>query len=234
MRRISQHACLLALLCVTTAGWAQECPAGNGARSDRRRDLAEGARVAAAGGDHARALSLALCAGVIEMRPRLRLFIARQHQALHQLGEALASARLCITEASNDPAFDRVADCQELEPLSASPATPTPTPPPQPALSTSPRVVDVGSAQSLPQGLRDDAGVPIHPGAPAPVAASCFGTRRFTEMAAGSQHACAIDQGGGLWCWGQVTPSGGSPLADSGVDMRVNYVGSLTETLACD
>ena len=92
---------------------------------------------------------------------------------------------------------------------------------------------NTSSSGSSCDGLRDDAGVPYRAGTLNPVEADWFGSRRFLDVAAGYQHACAIDTDQGVWCWGQVIPLGGSALADSGVDMRVAYVGSLTGNLSC-
>ncbi len=89
------------------------------------------------------------------------------------------------------------------------------------------------SAGASCDGVRDDAG-PVRLGTLTPVEADWFGSRRFVDVAAGYLHACAIDTDSCLWCWGQrVVPLGGQSLADSGVDMRVDYVGCLTGSLSC-
>jgi alpha-tubulin suppressor-like RCC1 family protein len=54
------------------------------------------------------------------------------------------------------------------------------------------------------------------------------------DLAAGQQHACAVDDGGDVWCWGQLAPLGGVARADAGTDPNVAYVGSLREGLRCD
>jgi hypothetical protein len=111
--------------------WAQTCP-----RDLSRDDMVGRAHAARGRGDHREAIRLARCAGALEMRPLLRLFLATEHQALGEHADALREARGCVEEGQRPPMFARIEECRamvrELEPRvepPAPPATPRAAPP---------------------------------------------------------------------------------------------------------
>lgn len=67
-----------------------------------RRALIEQAEAARTSQQHAQSLAFAERAAAIQMSPSLRLFIAREQQALRQLASALGNAELCVREAERD------------------------------------------------------------------------------------------------------------------------------------
>lgn len=85
---------MLALAPFATAQTADELAA--------RRALIEQAEGARTSGQHAQALSFAERAAAIQMSPSLRLFIAREQQALRQYASALGNSELCVREAERD------------------------------------------------------------------------------------------------------------------------------------
>ncbi|MFO0624753.1 MAG: hypothetical protein U0325_03985 [Polyangiales bacterium] len=68
------------------------------AQSDARRELVQRGVAARDAGDHATALALFEQAGVIEMRPGLRLSIAQEQQSLGRMLPACESASRCVAD----------------------------------------------------------------------------------------------------------------------------------------
>lgn len=81
-----------ALGCVVLAAGAAQ------AQGDARRELIQRAVTARDAGDHATALTLFEQAGVIEMRPGLRLSIAQEQQALGRARASCETSSLCVAE----------------------------------------------------------------------------------------------------------------------------------------
>ena len=106
------------MLFVTTTTVASQAMAQTGAELATRHELLDQAREMSAQGDHTRALDLATRAGQIRMTASVRYFITEEQSALSLTTDALASAELCLQEASREPPSRNrdavVANCQRL------------------------------------------------------------------------------------------------------------------------
>lgn len=99
----------------TTGALAQVDPA---VTATTRRDLIRQAQEARTQGDHARAVELATRAGELGINVALRRFIAEEQVAAGQIGPALTSAQLCVTDADHDTSPGRephLAACRALQ-----------------------------------------------------------------------------------------------------------------------
>jgi hypothetical protein len=72
------------------------------AQTDARRELIQRGVSARDAGDHATALDLFLRAGVLEMRPGLRLSIAQEQRAVGRARESCESATRCVADLQGD------------------------------------------------------------------------------------------------------------------------------------
>ncbi|MFO0562882.1 MAG: hypothetical protein U0269_32985 [Polyangiales bacterium] len=83
-----------------------------------RRALIEQAETARTSGQHAQALAYAERAAAIQMSPSLRLFIAREQQALRQYASALGNSEVCVRDADRDASLrnreDILAACRAV------------------------------------------------------------------------------------------------------------------------
>ncbi|MBL8680297.1 MAG: hypothetical protein JNK05_14065 [Myxococcales bacterium] len=83
-----------------------------------RRALIEQAETARQAGQHAEALTFAERAAAIQMTPSLRLFIAREQQAMRLYASALGNTEVCIRDAERDDSLrnreEIIAGCRTI------------------------------------------------------------------------------------------------------------------------